>query len=261
MSATTSNPPTPAPFALSHAWSTKHVIPQPCDLALNPPQTYLYIQDFLIVSCGILYALCYFFYMTRTYSDRYCAGTPLYLAGTMAYELYYSLVMPRSRFERVCFLVWFMFDVSFVSVALWKGYKREERRWMVWVLVVGTMAGMALLRVCGKIWKDDLEMVVAYWTGTLLELPIGWASIYLLVKRGDTKGQSLEIWVTRFLGCIAAFAVFGWRYINAPQNWAYVGSSWSLGLMAATLLPEVVYPAVYIWAHRKERETGKAKVT
>ena len=63
--------------------------------------------------------------------------------------------------------------------------------------------------------------------------------------------------ITRYLGCITAFLVFIWRYLNVPENWSYVANPWSVGGMVATLLPETVYPFFYVWAHRKEREKAK----
>ena len=66
-------------FELAHAFDNAHLIVQPADLALNPPESYLYIQDGLIISCGVLYALCYFFYAIRTFRDGFCAGPVEYL--------------------------------------------------------------------------------------------------------------------------------------------------------------------------------------
>jgi hypothetical protein len=65
--------------------------------------------------------------------------------------------------------------------------------------------------------------------------------------------------ITRYLGCICAFLVFIWRYLNAPANWSYVGSFWSIADMVVTLLPEMIYPFVYSWAHKKERGEVKMK--
>lgn len=59
--------------------------------------------------------------------------------------------------------------------------------------------------------------------------------------------------LTRYLGCITAFLVFIWRYLNVPDNWSYVANWWSIGGMIVTLLPETIYPFVYVWIHRKER--------
>lgn len=65
--------------------------------------------------------------------------------------------------------------------------------------------------------------------------------------------------ITRYLGCICAFLVFIWRYLNAPMHWTYVGNFWSVAGMITTLLPETIYPFVYVWAHKKERRNDKTK--
>lgn len=67
-------------FALADRWAGRHLIVQPSDAALNPPESYLYIQDGLIISCGVLYALCYYFYMIATVRDRFLAGKVEYLS-------------------------------------------------------------------------------------------------------------------------------------------------------------------------------------
>lgn len=67
------------PFEIANQYSYKHLIVQEADLRLNPPESYLFVQDGLIISCGVLYALCYMFYMTRTYRDKHLSGTVLFL--------------------------------------------------------------------------------------------------------------------------------------------------------------------------------------
>jgi hypothetical protein len=62
------------PFELANNFSQHHLIVQPFDLAFNPPESYLFVQDGLIIACGVLYALCYFFYMIRTVRDKTCDG-------------------------------------------------------------------------------------------------------------------------------------------------------------------------------------------
>lgn len=245
------------PFDLANTYSQSHLIVQPADLALNPPESYLFIQDGLIISCGVLYALCYLFYMMRTIKDKTVAGGIEYLAGTMAYEMYYAFVTTSTKFELACFLIWFAMDVAFVTIALIAAYPRRRRAIIVRRMVVGVVAGVGFLHWLCKMYPDEREQVTAYWTGWLLQLPISWSGPVLLVRRGDTKGQSLEIWIMRYLGCFTAYGVFLWRYLNVPENWAYVGSIWSTALIGLTLLPETIYPFVYIWAHRKENRKAK----
>jgi hypothetical protein len=71
-------------FSLAHSLETSHLIPQPSDLLLNPPQSYLFVQDFLILTCALLYLLCYLFYALRTVRDRRLAGPVEFMSATMA---------------------------------------------------------------------------------------------------------------------------------------------------------------------------------
>jgi hypothetical protein len=55
--------------------------------------------------------------------------------------------------------------------------------------------------------------------------------------------------------------VFAWRYLNVPQNWSYVGSGVSVAVIALTMIPETIYPFVYIWVHKTKKEkTAKGDV-
>ena len=45
-----------------------------------------------------------------------------------------------------------------------------------------------------------------------------------------------------------------------PENWSYVGSGWSWWIIGLTLLPETIYPFVYVWVVHGEEEKKKKKV-
>lgn len=45
--------------------------------------------------------------------------------------------------------------------------------------------------------------------------------------------------------------------MNVPQNWSYVGSKWSWWIMGLTLLPELVFPFVYVRIHSEEEKREK----
>ena len=181
-------------FSLAKRLEGYHLIQMSSDVAMTPPESYFFVTDFLIISCGILYTLCYMFYTIRTYSDRYVVGTVQFLSATMAYEIYYAYVCTTRRSQRACFFVWFIFDITFVTVALKYAYANAERRWMVWKLAWQVPAWMTFLWWIGQMWPDEREQKTAFWSGLYLELPVGWGSIYYLLKNENTKGQSLEIW-------------------------------------------------------------------
>lgn len=186
----------------------------------------------------------------------------LYRGSVWAYELFYAFATTDTKLERVCFLVWFILDITLSTTTFFATYPPDERRRKALQTFGVFLISIFGLHTLTVIFPDDREQVTAYWTGILLQLPIGYLSVYLLLKHEDTKGHSIEIWyvslgsskeselirvrITRFTGCLVAYAVFLWRYLNVPENWAYVGSAWSLGIMVVTFIPEIIYPFVYL---------------
>ncbi|RHZ56584.1 uncharacterized protein CDV56_104820 [Aspergillus thermomutatus] len=236
----------------------RHLIVQPADQRLNPPESYLFVQDGLIISCGVLYAFCYIFCVIRTYADKTYpgarSGSIQFLCLTMAYEIFYAFATTSTRFEKLAFLAWFELDLSFTIVALQKAHTPAERRVIRRNMILGCLAGISFLWMLTQMYPDEREQVTAYWTGIILQLPIGWMCLYQLWKDHSTKGHSLEIWLTRYLGCFTAYGVFLWRYFNVPQNWEYVWSPWSIGIIIVTLIPETIYPFVYVSVYKTQKD-------
>jgi len=179
----------------------------------------------------------------------------------MAYELYYAFATTSTPLELACFILWFLFDIAFVGVALYSAYPAHRRSLVLLRLVLGVGAGVVFLHYLCLLYPSEREQCTAFWVGVLLQLPISVGSLYLLIVERDVRGHSLEIWVTRCLGCWTAYGLFFWRYWNVPENWGYVGSGWSVGLIGVTLAAEGVYPWVYVWVwmSRQRRGGGRRK--
>ena len=80
------------PFSLAKLLEKRqHLIAHPSDLHLDPPQSYLFVQDFLIVLCAIVYCFAYVFYMIRTKRDRFLAGPVDLMYGD---QCFFSLGIP-----------------------------------------------------------------------------------------------------------------------------------------------------------------------
>jgi len=141
-----------------------------------------------------------------------------------AYEIFYAFKTTSTSFEFWCFIIWFLMDVTFAAVTISSTIHPSKRPRTIGLMISLFISGLLFLTWLTSIFPDEREQITAYWTGILLQFPIGWASVYLMLKNGDTKGHSLEIWITRFLGCWTAYAVFVWRYLNNPEAWWYVGT-------------------------------------
>ncbi|OQD66513.1 hypothetical protein PENPOL_c004G06793 [Penicillium polonicum] len=210
---------------MSDFWLTeyiRHLVVQPADARLNPPEGYLFVQDGLIISCGVLYALFYVFCMMRAVKDGVLPGSIKYMSLTLAYELYYAFATTSTRLERICFLVWFQLDLTFVALALWRVHGPDQGKRIAGEMLVYCITALAGLRYLGYLYPDDREQITAYWTGILLQLPAGWVYVYGLVKHRSLLGHSLEIWLLRYLGCFTAYGLFIWRYLNIPRNWEQI---------------------------------------
>lgn len=172
----------------------RHLVVQPADARLNPPEGYLYVQDGLIISCGVLYALFYAFAIIVAVRDRTLPGTVRYLSLTLAYELFYGFATTSTRIERLCFLVWFALDLAFAGITLWSVYGRDRRRRLVVEMAILFALAFGGLKHLTSLYPDEREQVTAYWTGILLQLPVGWAYAYRLLADRSTLGHSLEVW-------------------------------------------------------------------
>ena len=112
----------------------------------------------------------------------------------MAYEIYYAWTCTSTRFELFAFFIWFLMDVTFATIAIKSAYPASKRTMVALRTAVGVPVCVAGLWYLAQLFPDDREQVTAFWTGWILEFPIGWGSVIILLWRGDTKGQSLEIW-------------------------------------------------------------------
>lgn len=56
--------------------------------------------------------------------------------------------------------------------------------------------GLALLGLRGlcHLYPDERQQVTAYWTGIILQLPVGWVYCYWLLKNRSLLGHSIEMW-------------------------------------------------------------------
>ena len=112
----------------------------------------------------------------------------------MAYELFYAFTTTTTFFERASFLVWFELDLTFAILAVRRAHSPNQRWPIARNMILVFLAAVALLVQLTRWYPDDREQFTAYWTGILLQFPIGYCYIYSLWRDHDLSGQSLEIW-------------------------------------------------------------------
>lgn len=73
------------PFEAARWLEAHHILVYKPDMILDPPQSYLFVQDFLILLCALLYCFCYIFFSIRIIKERFIpAPISLMYARTFA---------------------------------------------------------------------------------------------------------------------------------------------------------------------------------
>ncbi len=108
-----------------------------------------------------------------------------------AWEIFYGIVIPSTRFERITFLVWFFVDVLVVVTAIQYGHK-NDRKVIASKVILSNIVLFALYWPLAACYPN--HYATAYFTGLSEQVVISWGSIYDLVASKCTKGHSIEIW-------------------------------------------------------------------
>ena len=61
-------------FHLAHRLTGKHLAVYPADLQLSPPESYFYVQDALIIFCGVVYTICYAYGIRHVLAHKFIDG-------------------------------------------------------------------------------------------------------------------------------------------------------------------------------------------
>ncbi|KAM0721448.1 hypothetical protein Q7P37_002372 [Cladosporium fusiforme] len=183
-----------------------------------------------------------------------------YLCATMSYKLFCAFATTSTPFERAAFLAWFAFDVAFAAVAVWYAYLKQERLSVALRPAGGVLLELGAFAVLARIWPDEKEQLTGLPMMFALQLPVHWGGLWVLVREKSAKGHSLKMWITRYIACIFICAVFVWRWLNVPGNWSYINSPYNWWIMGLTLLPETIFPFVYmrVLKMQEARETSPA---
>lgn len=183
--------------------------------------------------------------------------------GNLSYEFFYALTTTSTTFERTCFLAWswccLYYYGCFIYLCIWS--KRYNYYSDFYGFSHGRFNLICTFNDISRRSSTDYSLLDWNSLGTpsrlgkrilVIKKPRHERSLHwdLVIANSllwkTTANTRYFLRVTRLLGCLAAYSVFIWRYLNVPENWAYVGSIWSIGIMVLTIIPEIIYPFTFI---------------
>lgn len=89
---------------------------------------------------------------------------------------------------------WFALDLVFTSTLATYGTYRGRRRDRAYFISTMVMVFLLALKILTITYPDDGQQMTAYWTGILLQLPLGWVHVMLLYQTRQVGLLNIEIW-------------------------------------------------------------------
>ena len=114
--------------------------------------------------------------------------------GNIAWELFYGIFTPKLFIERITFPAWVILDLGFITSYILYSTPAREQRARVASIVLYTTLFLLLLRGLTVYYPDDGQQLTAFWTGILLELPVGWFELYALFGKQADSGVAIVTW-------------------------------------------------------------------
>ncbi|KAF1996434.1 hypothetical protein P154DRAFT_537964 [Amniculicola lignicola CBS 123094] len=236
----------------------------PIDERNQPPDYYLWVQDYLTIIMGVLWIVAYFLYMKQSYKDLSYGMPMLSLMCNIAWELVYGIFYPPGVAEFVTFLPYFLVDLGLVYTTLKFGHNEWKH-----APIVANNLPLIMTVGCGMItWMQYSFAVLmshdihqaSFWSGFGCQVIVSWAALAQLVSRDSTRGHTLAIWFYRFTGTLCAIGVFYWRVWWFPADYWYIHTPMTYFIFGATEIGELAYPIVYLWIQKREKAAAaKAK--
>lgn len=174
-----------------------HLPLTPIDTINQPSEAYLWIQDGLTITSGILWLLAYILYIRQSTLDQSYGMPLLSLCANIAWELIYGMIHPPGTAEFVTFLPYFLIDLGLVYGTLKYGHREWAHAPLVrdnltWVVVIGSAMMLGAHWTFAELFTDFTQ--ASFWSGYMCQVVVSWSAIAQLLSRGSTRGHTLTIW-------------------------------------------------------------------
>ncbi|MDT9682489.1 hypothetical protein RND61_10465 [Streptomyces sp. TRM76323] len=185
----------------------------------------------------------YAFAIHRGLKDKRVGIPPLLVAVNFAWEFNLSIVLDQDTTQRHTNFYWALFNSLIIYQTLkwgWKDFPKLTKR-QFRAAFVGMFVWASLMVVVGT---NELGDIPGVYTGTVINIPLSAAFIYMLHNRGSSAGQSMHIAVAKAIGSLFAGITV---YIEFPGHYLFF-----------VLFPTIhVLDIIYIrMLHRRIRAEG-----
>lgn len=196
----------------------------------------------LQMGTGIFWTLAYILIIRQGSLDK-MSGIPMAaLCANISWEFVFSFIYPHAGLQRMINITWFTLDAMILLQYINYGRKdfRNLPAYLFYLMLILTTLLSLLIILASASEFNDYEGKYAAFAQNLMMSVL---FISLLVKRGNTKGQSIYI---------GFFKMFG-SFLAALAFFLYFRSDLITVLSVSTLLFDLIYIAMFTSYRKREK--------
>ncbi len=155
--------------------------------------------------CDTLWAIAYLLIIRRGFKDKTYGMPMVALLTNLSWEIIFSFIYPYDTIQVYLNIVWFVIDLlilyQFIKFGK-KEFKKIPQDWF-WMTIgiIGVLSFAAVFSI-----TVEFQDWYGNYTGFGDNMMMSGLFIWMLFERGDLRGQSIYIALSKFLGTTAAFA-------------------------------------------------------
>ena len=202
----------------------------------------LLLFSIMQISTGLLWSIVYILIINQSFRDK-TSGMPMAaICANISWEFIFSFIYPHKGLQGIIDIIWFTLDIIIVLQYINFGRKEFEKNISVkffYLMFLLSMAFSFSIIIATVLEFNDFEGRYAAFAQNLMMSVL---FISLLLKRGNTKGQSIYIAIFKMIG----------SFLPALAFYFYFESGLITLLSVATLFFDLIYIFLLYNQFRKE---------
>ncbi|GKZ68765.1 hypothetical protein AnigIFM50267_003510 [Aspergillus niger] len=193
-----------------------------------------WLADIFVVGMAVGWVAHYVEMIHTSFRDRTYCMTIGGLCINFAWEIVFCTMYPaKGIIERVAFLVGISLDLG----VIYAGIKNAPNEWHHSAIVGPAQAYT--------------------WGAIACQLFISIGNVFQLLSRGNTRGASWTLWISRFFGSTSAIGFALVRYFRWWEAFSYLNCPLVIWSVAMFFLFEILYGVLFCSVKRQEKSSQR----
>ncbi|KAH7325678.1 hypothetical protein B0I35DRAFT_405039 [Stachybotrys elegans] len=235
-----------------------HLIPlSPLDQVNLPPASFLLVQEALVLVSTFGWTAAYVLYCRQAFLDR-SYGVPLItLVLNTAWEVVFGLIVPPSNDMVFVAGPWTILEAILIYATIKHGAVEWKHTPLVannlwWILPSSVVISCGFYLAFIQSFEEFRNALIASALINQLCTSVG---AVLHLSKGNTRGHSLGIWVTRTNGTFWTVVAHYWQMIHYPQDHPLnLLPVIQYGMWVFLACDFILYPITYFHVSRLEKK-------